>query len=1774
MSGLVKDMDDSFIPDNSWSHTRNASKVTAVGSLDTLSNESSTLLCSLLPYPSIGFLHLFEDKWVVFSTDNTNSEIGLFDDSQCSYHPIVQDPCLDPITKNPVVISCPGSPPYSIPNTNELLFNTLHLITGATKQNFDCSWQVYWQDGWNPDRTLAFTIDPQGIPTPVTFYMKQCCVDSAGNTPGTSGYPTDCNICTPTYKIDPQKALLASLVNSPCITVSMSRSGGSLLNGSYFAVIAYTINQQKITDYFPPSNSQALFSHNNLSGALDISFTGLDTEHFEEFELVIVRNINQQTSAKKIGIYSTQTKSISIDYINEALPTVPIQFIPIQTPVFEKSELMTSVGDYLVRTAPTTKFDFNYQPLANRIQAKWVSVEYPSDYYRKGGNKPSLLRDEIYPFFIRWIYDTGDRSADYHIPGRAPRGNELGAPSAASDIITSGERQFEVQNTASMDPGAPANPNLPDGGVIIAKGDMAYWESTEKYPDNKHQVWDLSNWSTIPGWSTVPGMGSAEYDLCGKNIRHHKMPDNLTIGSQPNHPDVCNHINFGASKIRILGVEFNNIHAPLDNNGNPIQGIVGYEILRGSREGNKTILAKGMVNNTRTYFNPQNQLEIYQNYPYNYTGTDDSLVLNSPIPVPLPYNPPTGDRILTFHSPDTQFKHPFLAVNELKQYGILLGDISGQFEDVPEHPKEKLLTNLAFAISAILGIAEAMIAMRGKRTHRLILPRVNNIGLWQDKYTVKAQSARTGGGGAFTAGTGTISPQGGGGRAAYDVPDVEAPNDDATKATGDLAKDQVEARYNDILSAIFGQGGLIGTYGSDSQGYGVAGLANLFLSGGAGYDKQDADTWKAATTDTLKRPGIDYGTMEIDIPDTNWKNQPFQGLSHLITFSYYWTMGADTLYRFFQAVVPYEQYALRYRSAGQYNRIVPGTSSRRYQISDINYLSNQIQSFQNINVNNLYRSEAVILSALNNGGQALGTPAGPLSATLYYDYSDDGINSIDAAGNNVRSNTIVSLAPGPSLQNPGVPFSTKSSSYYAALIQRIKNQYGQLDSIQQVPTSCPQSINPTLIEQVTEVLFPGDTYITRYTEKNTFFYFYDWLMNQPDGYEYNYRLRYMVTNPRYWADFTKYDVGEFLGSNSSPGSSGGFFSTPSSRHNLDGDNPSDTTGKGSPFILGALNAFGPIRLRVKDAYFYLFQSGVRDFYVESEVNTDLRDYGDLPEERFYDPYSYTDTYSLFDPKIIKSGNYFKYDYSLSISRLFQNFISWGNLQPRSYDPLVAETCYVKNDKRLIYSLPQNTENKKDFWRVFLANNYKDFDAVVSGIKAYNQNGAVILFQSASPILWKGTDTLETDIGTKITLGDGGLFAQPPQSIINTDVSLEYGSCQDSRSVLNTPFGLYYMCTNQGKIFHITESLQDITYHGLKFWFKEYLPYWLLKSFPGFTTTQNPVTGIGCQSVYDNQIETIYFCKKDYKLIDGIIPYSSPTTGTLEYLSGVSFKDHLTGLDFDLGVPDTVSNGVIIPAIWKQFFQDASFTVSYDPKAQKGGWISFHDWHPDLVVPSKNSFLSTQYFIDPVTNILTYGIHRHNSRRDSFCEYYGVQYPFEVEWIASTQFTVNTLRSIEYYLECYQYPTSRLDRFHILDENFDQAVVYNTEQVSGILQLFLTPKNNPFARLNFPFINVALNRTDILFSKEEQKYRFNQGLVDITRNRGEFPPPIVNQPIWVTDPNGYTRTLNQNNLDLTKASFQRKKMRHYLTKISLVKRNSGNANYLVKACVEKNLLSIR
>ena len=1593
--GMMRNVNESMMPEGTYLSARNAVNNSRAGDVGVIGNEASNDYCVSAPYTIIGGIHMYGDTWAIFSTNDVDSEIGKFDESDCSYITVANDQCLN--------------------------FKKAHLIIGEAKENFDCTWEVYWADGNNPDRSINMDKPP---------WVQSC--TKVG----------DCIECVDTTVLDCELLRIARLTTQPCLRMEEGPNGGEILNGTYQALIAYTENEQRVSDYSIPSNLVSSFDHANVNGSLDIIIDSIDTT-YDEFELVVVGFVNQNLVARKVGIYSTHTNRISLDKISATLPTVPLQLLPLDRPAYEKSEAIYRNGDYLIRVAPSTRFSFNYQPLANSIKANWVAVEYPADYYRQGGTSVGYLRDEVYSFFIRWVYNTNDKSESYHIPGRGPVGSELST--VPSPAYGGTGFYFEENNTATS---MGASGTTADGGTIVARGNMGYWESSEQYPDNKPDVWST---------------------LCGKNIRHHKMPD--VTG-----PAGLAAAHFGPGVIKVLGVEFGNIAAPLDNDGNPIPGIIGYEILRGSREGNKTVIAKGLINNMGAYNREDGGgLAYYQNYPYNDlradpflrvafdTGSGDGDTYTNPIALGGIY---MQNNKFTFHSPDTQFKHPFLSSKELKVYATHSGTVSGTFVEPYLHPEHKIVTDLAFILAALVGFGVGMKAIKGeqKTTRTSAFNRdtleIPLVGISSGGFNTAGAAANIGVVGGFNTATYTA-------QAIYE-------------ASG--ASDAV-----------------------------------VFASGLTGNDDPTVSGFNVATNTVALTPGVEAQTSTTfsSHGDTGLPT-PLRIVQAIPTFMAYWSEGTNAFMDLIKAFSKKHQYALQYQSHAFHNVLTPNTSgNNRFAINNASYISDRLQEFGGITVNNLYRGACVGLTT----GANVPDPLVQDTSRRTFKQSFGSVSE-DNIGKQITNGT--------------------ASANYVGLKSRLRNQYGQVDGVKQVPTSsCMQGFitDPSYPSNFkSDIIFGGDTYIGRYTEKNTMFYFTDWMYDLPDEHEYDYRLRKMMPFPTYWMDTHDFQVNDFLTgvfgllTSMIPGLGGGGAPVlPSGWHNFD---TNTSFGWGSLLPVGLPPS---LTLVGSDAYMYLFNSGVRDFYVESEVNVEHRDWGDTETQRHYDPYRHTSLHDLFKSDVIKSGNFFKYDYSLSAGRYYQAYGSWSSMQYRNYDPIVAETCYTYYPNRVIYSLPQELELRYDNWKAYLVNNYKDFTSRVTAIKPIAKNGAMMLFESEAPISFIGVDTLQTDGGTKITIGDGGLFEQPLQNIVNADTSYEYGSCQNRLSVVNTPAGLFWISQNQGKIFNYTGQLAEISQEGMKWWFDEFLPYKIIEDFPNFELIDNSVIGVGCQSIYDNSDGIVYFTKRDYKL-------RPEWVGRLTY----DYEDNFL-----------IDNSGTIKLGDPRYFDNASWTVSFDPKAK--AWISFHDWHPNFLLPSKNHFMS----------IANDSIWKHNERTDSYCKFYGVDYPFEVELVTPTGQSVNTLKSIEYIMEVFQYDVDGVDRNHVLDFNFDKAVVYNTEQMSGELRLNLQAKNNPQDMLNYPKINPS--SIDILYSKEEQKYRFNQ-FWDITDDRGEFTN--ARRMMWETAPDGYQKTINPLYTNYNKAATQRKKFRHYQSNLLLKRMRSGAHNMQLKLINSKNQYSSR
>lgn len=797
-------------------------------------------------------------------------------------------------------------------------------------------------------------------------------------------------------------------------------------------------------------------------------------------------------------------------------------------------------------------------------------------------------------------------------------------------------------------------------------------------------------------------------------------------------------------------------------------------------------------------------------------------------------------------------------------------------------------------------------------------------------------------------------------------------------------------------------------------------------------------------------------------------------LGGALAFGYYFTQGVDATLKIIKAFGSYQQYAYQYNSHAFYNQFdLPKLGHMRRRITHGQYLLPGYQYANTKKINNYQRESSLYLE--------LDSPVDNPTNT------DSTRRTITDFGQCNRDLKYVT---------------SQASSYYASVKKNIPNQYGQLESINYLDTGSGVTYKDTIADTVKSgIIFGGDTYLTRMTVKRKLSYFNQTLFDVQDGTEINYQNYYNIPYPRFWINTEEYDSEEVL-----------KIQLASSRHNFDCRNSDNNL-----FI-------------IKNRKFYLYNAGIIDFYVESEYNLENRDWDDSVNGRHYDRFTYTDTSELLRSDRIPYDNKYIFDRTY-LKQLSENFIP---KQRRDFDPTVASSCYTKFKNTVIYSQPATKEQIRDNWRVYLPQNYKRFskeNGDLITVKTFGRDRLIFLFDKSSPYITLGIDSLQTDQGLKVSLGDGGLFEREPQRLVYTDYS--YGNCQSRWSYINTQFGGFYPSQRQGKVFLFTgEGLEEISKYGHNWWFKENLPSKLLQQFPEFINKDNPINGVALLSAYDNTDEIYYLSKIDYQVKPEWVSRIRYDIDNNRFLIG--------NTPIRLGDP--------------AFFDDASWTASFDVKTKS--WISMHDWHPQWTFQTENHFLTYK----------DRALWKHNELCNSYCNFYNKSYPFEIEFAVSNGQQVSTLSSLEWNLEAYKYSNSCYDSFHLLDYNFDEMIIYNSEQNSGLVRLFPKPK-----QINSIYPLVFSNRTESAYSKVEQKYRVNQ-FWDNTKDRGEFTGKTLQ--MFSTQPNGYRKTLNKQYFNYLKDQFQRKKFRHTYHKVLLRRSVSDDVKMIFKYNNSKQIASFR
>ncbi|MGL4632042.1 MAG: hypothetical protein ACRCVT_12635, partial [Leadbetterella sp.] len=236
------------------------------------------------------------------------------------------------------------------------------------------------------------------------------------------------------------------------------------------------------------------------------------------------------------------------------------------------------------------------------------------------------------------------------------------------------------------------------------KGYFGYWESTLKYPDNPC-VWGQRD-ATKPFYDP--------FGLSCENIRYHKFPENCRA---PIHDQAsCGEKEYAY----ILGVEFENIPDFKDKEGNKIEDIVGYEILVANREGQESIISKGLMYNMWEESLPDCTSSFYANYPFNDLN-DDVFLGQKRIHAGATINPNDDDGFIPvpteWHS-QTKFQYISPDVSYIKNdsgqylqvYSEENGHVEGSYGLVEDFPKVVFLNSI---VDFLIGIISAVVGATG-----------------------------------------------------------------------------------------------------------------------------------------------------------------------------------------------------------------------------------------------------------------------------------------------------------------------------------------------------------------------------------------------------------------------------------------------------------------------------------------------------------------------------------------------------------------------------------------------------------------------------------------------------------------------------------------------------------------------------------------------------------------------------------------------------------------------------------------------------------------------------------------------------------------------------------------------------------------------------------------------------------------------------------------------------------------------------------------------------
>ena len=813
-------------------------------------------------------------------------------------------------------------------------------------------------------------------------------------------------------------------------------------------------------------------------------------------------------------------------------------------------------------------------------------------------------------------------------------------------------------------------------------------------------------------------------------------------------------------------------------------------------------------------------------------------------------------------------------------------------------------------------------------------------------------------------------------------------------------------------------------------------------------------------------------------------------------------------------IIPFINYGWQYNSIGNYGASVPipnnGNKIRAIQTGS--YLISGMQTVDGERINNYRRESSVYIKTSGNFlfPHEYGAPV------------DNSRFTISSDGNNCSSPEAIRYRD--------------ISTYYGSIKRIVPDQYGKINSPEIVDTGYFSHLydNGNRINRFPTV-FGGDVFINQFGFKRKHAFFLDNTVSKPDNIDIALNLLGNVGYPIYYystdqieVDFkldprwdnwinilTEFDFDHITSNILSAGI----------RPAVAGMLVLITIFRGYLNILGVpnvnLDCYVEKNLNVEGKA-YLFSYGIPYFFCESEVNLDYRQAYNSKEGDFY-PHVSSDIPDFWlqeiNVPIIQDNTYI---YNKSYSK--QNKEILFNHLPENFDP--NKSCTVDFPNRAIYSQKANLEETKNNWLVYRPISYHDFPKTygrLTSLDGLESRTILARFENKSQ-LYNVLTSVDTTTGTAY-LGNPIFFSQPPIDFAETETG--YAGSQH-KFLLKTEYGHLSIDSVRGQIFLLRGNhVEDISSHGMSKWFTENLPFRIKEYFPN-VNIDNHYKDIGLTGVYDTYYNRLIVTKKDY----------------IPLLSDIIYDEEEREFKY---------NNKVISTSDTNYFCNKSWTVSYSIETQS--WVSFHSYVPNYYTAHHNGIFETG--IDK-------GVYLHN-KAITFCNFYGELKDYIIEYPIKLFPDEEILSNFQDYTTVLKYTNK--DIFYEVEDGvyFNQCIIYNDFQNSGLLKLIQKPKNNLSIMKKYPMIKS--DHKEILYTKSDSLFKFNT-FWDIVINKDKN---CFNVPCNYVS---LDKQLDNSNLDYSTKSHLKARIRSREARIRLIYNQSDQYKLISKFFLTNTQKSIK